>query len=396
AGGFVWTGFDYHGEPTPFEWPSTSSSFGILDLCGFHKSAFYIHQAQWRKDIPVLELIPHWNWPGMENKPIRVMALSNAEKVELYLNGRSVGEKAVDPFEMVEWQVPYEPGFLEAVGKKNGKEVSRKKVETTCSPVTLELFTDRSQINGDGQDALPVTVRALDEKGRPVPTAMLPVTFSLDGPANIIGLGNGDPRCHEPEKGNQRSLFNGLAQVILQSQAGGSGHVTLRAESKGIQSAELKIPVTSAPEKPFVPKVRFGQRIDRWKASPGFSVKPDPLLVVPDNDMNSWSSVTPGKTISLPQGSWSIFAAKMKPFMPQQRNGGVIHFQGIEGKGEVWIDGKLSATKADFSPAPLLAPFPPGTEERKIRILLEAKDGRPIGFSSVISIEPREHPSSEE
>jgi beta-galactosidase len=358
--------------------------------------SFYIHQAQWRKDIPVLELIPHWNWPGMENKLFRVMALSNAEKIELYLNGRSVGEKAVDPFEMVEWQVPYEPGFLEAVGKDNGKEVSRKKVETTGSPVTLELISDRPQISGDGQDALPITVRALDEKRRPVPTAMLPVTFSLDGPANIIGLGNGDPRCHEPEKGNQRSLFNGLAQVILQSQAGGSGHVTLRAESKGIQSAELKIPLTSAPEKPFVPKTRFGQRIDQWKASPGFTVKPDPLLQVPDNDMNSWSSVMPGKTITLTQGSWSIFSAKMKPFRPQQRNGGVIHFQGIEGKGEVWIDGKLSATKTNSLPGPLLAPFPPGTEERKIRILLESKDGKPIGFSSVISIEPREHPSSEE
>jgi beta-galactosidase len=387
AGGFVWTGFDYHGEPTPFEWPCTSSSFGILDLCGFPKSAFYIHQAQWRKDIPVLELIPHWNWPEMENKPIRVMALSNAEKVELYLNGRSVGEKAVDPFEMVEWQVPYEPGFLEAVGKKNGKEVSRKKVETTGSPVTLELIPDRPQISGNGQDALPITVRALDEKRRPVPTAMLPVTFSLDGPANIIGLGNGDPRCHEPEKGNQRSLFNGLAQVILQSQAGGSGHVTLRAESKGIQSAELKIPVTSAPEKPFFPKARFGQRIDRWKASPGFSVKPDPLLVVPDNDMNSWSSVTPGKTISLTQGSWSIFSAKVEPFAPQRKNGGVIRFQGINGKAEVWIDGKLSATKSDYSTAPLTAPFPSGTQKRSIRVLIEAEKGKPIGFTAPVLVE---------
>jgi phosphodiesterase/alkaline phosphatase D-like protein len=387
AGGFVWTGFDYHGEPTPFQWPSTSSSFGILDLCGFPKSAFYIHQAQWRKDIPVLELIPHWNWAGMENQPIRVMALSNAEKVELILNGKSLGEKAVDPFEMVEWQVPYQPGFLEAVGKKNGKEVSRKKVETTGSPVMLELLPDRPQIAGDGQDALPITVRALDKKKRPVPTAMLPVTFSLDGPANIIGLGNGNPRCHEPEKGNQRSLFNGLAQVILQTQAGGSGHVTLRAESKGIKPANLKISVLPTPEKPFVPKARFGQRIDRWKASPGFSVKPDPLLQVPDNDMNSWSSVTPGKTISLTQGSWSIFSAKMEPFTPQQKNGGVIRFQGIEGKAEVWIDGKLCATKSDFATAPLSTPFPSGTEKCSIRILFEAEKGKPIGFTAPVVVQ---------
>jgi len=388
AGGFVWTGFDYHGEPTPFAWPSTSSSFGILDLCGFPKSAFYIHQAQWRNDLPVLELIPHWNWPGMENQPIRVMALSNAERVELFLNGKSLGEKAVDPYEMVEWQVPYQPGALEAVGKKRGQEVSRKKVETTGSPVSLELIPDRSGIAGDGEDALPITVRVLDDKNRPVPTAMLPVTFTLRGPADIIGLGNGDPRCHEPEKGNQRSLFNGLAQVIVQTQAGSSGPLVLRAESKGVQSAELNISVNPAPEKPFVPKARFSQRIDRWKASPGFSVKPDPLLQVPDNDMNSWSSVTPGKTITLTQGSWSIFSAKIKPFMQQQKNGGVIHFQGIEGKAEIWIDGKLSATKSDFSSGTLMAPFPAGTGERKIRILMESKEGNPIGFSSIICIQP--------
>jgi beta-galactosidase len=326
----------------------------------------------------------------MEKQPIRVMALSNAEKIELFLNGKSLGEKAVDPYEMVEWQVPYQPGSLEAVGKKNGKEVSRKKVETTGSPVSLELTADRPQIVGDGQDALPITVRALDDKSRPVPTSIIPVTFTLQGPGNIIGLGNGDPRCHEPEKGNQRSLFNGLAQVILQSQSGGSGYLTLRAESKGIQSAEIRIPVSPAPEKPFVPKARFGQRIDRWKASPGFSVKPDPLLQVPENDMNSWSSVTPGKTISLTQGSWSIFSAKIKPFRTQQKNGGVIHFQGIEGRAEVWIDGKLSATKGDFSPSPLLAPFSPGTEERKIRILMESKEGKPIGFSSIICIQPND------
>jgi len=288
---------------------------------------------------------------------------------------------------MVEWQVPYQPGFLEAVGKKNGKEVSRKKVETTGSPVSLELIADQPRIAGDGQDAVPITVRALDAKRRPVPTAMLPVTFSLDGPANIIGLGNGDPRCHEPEKGNQRSLFNGLAQAILQSQPSGSGYLTLRAESEGIQSAELKIPVTSAPEKPFVPKARFGLRINRWKASPGFTVKPEPLLVVPDNDMNSWTSVTPGKTISLTQGSWSIFSAKVEPFASQRKNGGVICFQGIDGKAEVWIDGKLCATKPDFATAPLTAPFSSGTQRRSIRVLIEAEKDKPIGFTAPVLVE---------
>jgi beta-galactosidase len=242
AGAFVWTGFDYRGEPQPFEWPTVSSSFGIMDLCGFAKDAFYIHQAQWVKDRAVLHLSPHWNWAGQEGKPIRVVAMANTETVALILNGKLIGEQKVDPYEMNEWRVPYAPGRLEAVGKRGGKVVAHAVVETTGAPVALRLTPDRASLAGDGRDATPITVEALDAKGRPVPTANLPMSFEITG-GRIIGLGNGDANSHEPEKGNARRLYNGLAQVIVQTQEGGSGVLSLRAQAEGLKPAEAKIAV---------------------------------------------------------------------------------------------------------------------------------------------------------
>jgi beta-galactosidase len=255
AGGFVWTGFDYRGEPQPFEWPTASSSFGIMDLCGFPKGAFYIHQAQWVKDRPVLHLIPHWNWPGREGQPIQVMAMANTETVALYLNGRLIGEQKVDPYEMNAWRVPYEPGRLEAVGKAGGRVIAHAVVETTGAPAALRLTPDRALLAGGGRDAAPVTVEALDARGRPVPTANLPVNFEISG-GRIIGLGNGDANSHEPEKGSARSLYNGLAQVIVQTDEGGSGVLTLRARAAGLKAAETRILVRADHGPPTVPRAR--------------------------------------------------------------------------------------------------------------------------------------------
>jgi beta-galactosidase len=144
---------------------------------------------------------------------------------------------------MVEWQVPYAPGRLEAVAKNNGREVAHYTVETTGEPVALRLTPDHKTLAGDGKDAIPVTVETLDENGRSVPTANLPVEFEISGPGAIIGLGNGDPTSHEPEKGNRRSLFNGLAQVIVQSQRNGSGNLVLQAKAEGLKPAETTISV---------------------------------------------------------------------------------------------------------------------------------------------------------
>jgi beta-galactosidase len=224
AGSFVWTGFDYHGEPAPHKWPTASSNFGILDICGFPKTAYYIHQAQWLpKTKPVLQIVPHWNWPkDSVGKTIKVLVVSNAEKVSLSLNGKLLGKKMVDEDGIAEWNVTYKPGTLKAVSYRKKKEVATNIVETTGEAVTIELIADRLSMSGDGLDVIPVTVRVLDGKGRVVPTANNIIEFSLEGPGEIIGLGNGNPNSHEAEKGSRRSLFNGLAQVLLQSKVNGN------------------------------------------------------------------------------------------------------------------------------------------------------------------------------
>jgi beta-galactosidase len=224
-----------------------------MDSCGFPKSAYYIHQAQWIENRPILHLIPHWNWAGSEGKPIKVMAITNAESVALVLNGRSLGAKPVDKYDMVSFDVPYEAGKLEAVATRGGVEVARFAVETTGAPARLQLVPDRKSLAGDGSDAEPIAVQVVDAQGRVVPTAKLPVKLELSGPGAIIGLNNGDPNCHEPEKGDQRSVFNGLAQVIVQSALAGQGRLTLRATSEGLTPGEVAIDVTAAAARPAVP-----------------------------------------------------------------------------------------------------------------------------------------------
>lgn len=252
AGGFVWTGFDYRGEPQPYSWPSVSSVFGIMDVCGFPKTAYYMHQAGWIDDRPILQLAPHWNWEGKEGQPIKVLAMTNGDAAELFLNGKSLGKKSFSRYDGGEWSVNYAPGQLSAVAYKDGKEIARTAVETTGPAVAIKLTPDRPSISGDGRDAEPVTVSAVDAQGREVPTANLPVTFDLAGPGSIIGHGNGDNTSRESEKGSQRSLFNGLAQLIVQSKSGGSGELVLRATSPGLAPATATIGVRAVPAVPSV------------------------------------------------------------------------------------------------------------------------------------------------
>jgi len=250
SGIFIWTGFDYRGEPSPYEWPCISSHWGIMDTCGFAKDSFYLHKALWTEE-PVIHILPHWNWPGLEGKGIKVMCFTNCEIVELFLNGRSLGPRPVDPYEQIEWEVPYEPGRLKAVGLKAGKAVS-KTIETTGPAIELRLLPDRESVRADGEDALPVTVSTVDEQGRFVPTANCRVAFAIAGPGRIIGVGNGDPTCHEPDKGLSRSVFNGLCQVIVQADAE-AGQIVLSASSPGLRPATLHIQCQDCARRPFVP-----------------------------------------------------------------------------------------------------------------------------------------------
>ena len=216
AGGFAWTGFDYRGEPTPYGWPSINSQFGIVDTCGFPKDNFFYYKSWWGSD-PVLHLFPHWNWAGREGQPISVWVHSNLDSVELFLNGKSQGSKKVEPLKHLEWSVIYEPGVLEARGTKDGKVVLTEKRETTGDPVAIRLTSDRTEINADGGDVAVLTVEVLDKEGRAIPTAGNKISFKVSGAGSLIGVGNGDPNCQESDKEPERSLFNGLAQVIVQS-----------------------------------------------------------------------------------------------------------------------------------------------------------------------------------
>ncbi|HVU25648.1 MAG TPA: beta-galactosidase GalA [Opitutus sp.] len=199
SGGFVWTGFDYRGEPTPYAWPCINSHFGILDTCGFPKDNFWYYQSWWTS-TPVLHLLPHWNWAGREGQDIDVRALSNCDEVELFLNGRSLGKQAMQPQSELKWKVPYAPGTLAAKGYTGGKLVAETQVVTTGAPAAVQLAPDRATIDADGEDVAVVTVSVVDADGRVVPTAGNPVSLALDGPGRIIGVGNGDPSCHEPDQ----------------------------------------------------------------------------------------------------------------------------------------------------------------------------------------------------
>ena len=413
----------------------------------------------------MLHLIPHWNWAGKEGQNIKVMALTNADTVALALNGKVLEEKKVDPIDMVEFQVPYQPGKLEAIGRKNGREIARFAVETTGAPAALEIIPDRKSLAGDGADAMPLTIRAVDDKGREVPTANLMVNFETRGPAAIIGVGNGDPNCHEKEKflestvpplslnsawkwaavkdfaanhlpevetdfpdaawqtadiapergplpagqhgvfrrtitlksedlavpkimlnlgtiddrghvyvngrkvgeattwekpvqidikpalregnnviavsvfneshdgglgkganlsfiggkgstGWQRSLFNGLAQVIVQSERDGSGTFEIRATAPGLKPARIPIQITAAAAPPSVENPSSAMVLANWMQSPVSAQPVDPNTKFADNDMNTWSSVQAGSRPEFLRRHPGRFSAASSPRQP--------------------------------------------------------------------------------
>jgi beta-galactosidase len=238
AGGFVWSGFDYRGEPTPFLWPAVSSQFGIMDTCGFPKDAFYYYQSWWSAR-PVLHLFPHWNWPGREGEEISVWVYSNCDTVELFLNGASLGAQTMKPNSHLEWKVKYTPGKLVAKGTRNGRTLETT-VETTGVPAAIALESDHATLTADGADVSLLTVKIVDAQGRTVPVATDAVTFNVTGPGRLLGVGNGNPANHEPDNANHRNAFNGLCLAIIQSTRE-RGAIRIQANSPGLKSAAVKI-----------------------------------------------------------------------------------------------------------------------------------------------------------
>jgi beta-galactosidase len=239
SGIFIWTGFDYLGEPTPYPWPAKSSYFGIIDLAGFPKNAFYMYQSEWTTK-PVLHIFPHWNWE--KGQTIDVWAYyNNADEVELFLNGKSQGIKKKDGDDLhVFWRLPYEPGVLKAISRNNGKEVLTEEVKTAGAPARIVLSADRNMIKADGNDLSFVTVKVVDADGTVVPYADNIVRFELTGDAFIAGVDNGSQISHEPFKANYRKAFNGLCLAVIQSKEK-QGKAILRATSDGLKESSIEI-----------------------------------------------------------------------------------------------------------------------------------------------------------
>lgn len=275
-GEFVWTGFDYLGEPTPYngkdnithgkwggDWPSRSSYFGIVDLCGFPKDRYYYYQSVWT-DEPMVHILPHWNWEGTPHKTIPVYCYTNCDEAELFLNGKSLGKKVMgvdkttipadfmwwkkaettwdSPYRL-NWKVKYQPGELKVVAYKDGELVAEKTIVTAGEPAQIKLTSDRKVIDADGYDLSFVTVQIEDENGYFCPLADNLVEFKVEGPATIAAVGNGNAATTEPFQANYRKAFNGKCMLILKSKKGETGVVKIEAHSDNLQYSISEIVV---------------------------------------------------------------------------------------------------------------------------------------------------------
>ncbi|MHA1339788.1 MAG: glycoside hydrolase family 2 TIM barrel-domain containing protein [Promethearchaeota archaeon] len=243
CGMFTWEGFDYIGEPSPYNWPARSSQFGLVDLCGFPKDNYYLYKSQWTSE-PMIHVFPHWNWKkGMK---IPVWVYTNCDEAELFLNGKSLGKKSLNDEEYndvlhLEWEVDYEPGELKAIGIINGKNVCSKVVKTAKEPSKIKLSVDRNKIHKH-RDLAYIKVEILDEDGVFMPTAENLINFTIKGPGKIIGVGNGNPISHELFVDEQRHAFNGLCLAIISS-IDEEGIIEVKATSPYLKSDTIKIEV---------------------------------------------------------------------------------------------------------------------------------------------------------
>lgn len=385
VGLFAWTGFDYRGEPTPFEWPCVNSLFGILDTCGFEKDSFWLHKAFFSSE-PFVRVSPHWNWQTRD--VIEVKVYSNCSEVELFLDDESLGSRPVDRYEMAEWQVEWHAGRLRAVGRCPAGDVEHC-VETTGPAVRIGLEIDPAceakVLTADGEHALALTVFAVDAQGRRVPDAGHAITFSVGGPARFIGAGNGDPTCHQPDKQPVRSLFHGLAQIIVQS-TGDAGEVTIRAESPQMEAGALILPAVAGAHRPRLPAVAPRYFINDWRMSPIRSSRPDPNEAIPEQDMNSWEHVTPaalGQVAWTNKAGYAIYRGKLSPPKKVQASGGTLNFHGIAGEAEIWIEGRQVMIGSDGS---LSVPLSPGIAASSLSILIHSDSGKPAGLTGRVEI----------
>ena len=375
AGIFIWTGFDYRGEPTPFVWPSVSSQFGIMDTCGFPKDSFYYNKACFETK-PMIHLLPHWNWK--KGDIVRVAAPTNCDEAELFLNGKSQGRKSGDCINTPEWILEYIPGRILVKGYKNGKCVAKAEQRTATKPYAIKITQGTDKIKNDGADTAVLNFAVVDKKGIVVPYASNLIKFTIEGGGYVRGVGNGDPNSHESDILPERHAFCGLCQALVTSKIGAES-IKVVAESEGLVSAELELEIDRVAP-PICPEVAESMPLDKFTMSAVYGDRPDPLVRLADDDQNSFIPVEfkhGALQLDFTDG-WRIYRVKT-----EVAKSGDYAFRFVWAswnKAEAYVNGRLVYERGEHIGQTESAPFYlDGGEPLDIRFLLYAKDKKDEG-----------------
>lgn len=380
-GAFMWTGFDYLGEPSPHVYPSVSSFFGLMDTCGFEKGGYYISKAIFSTE-PYAAVVPdHWNFSDGET--VKVMSCTNCEEAELFINGKSCGRHSINKYEQHIWEVPFEAGELKLVGYNGGTEAASCVKKTALQPVRIvlapcfEAFDERTE-------EIPVMAYLADENGVIVPNANNKIKFSISG-GKILGTGNGDPNCHEAFDGKTRSLFAGKAMAIVSADEQAE-NVLVKAKADGLKQVRVTVPVKARPAAAVLPSVKEIY-LSGWRISPAADQRPDPNTETADSDMNSWQPFSPENGAAAEaydkEGKFIMYRTTVD--IPEEINGKApaLHFHSIWGKCEVYVGHELAAEFVNEWASPADVSVKPGKSEITVLVQSVHKDGAGI-CSSVI------------
>ncbi len=385
TGIFIWTGFDYRGEPTPFKWPTVSSSFGIMDTCGFPKDSFYYNRACFT-DKPMVHLMPHWNWSKGEQ--VRVVAVTNCEEAELFLNGKSLGRKPADVCDQPEWLVDFEKGRISVKAYRNGKCVAKDEHRTTGKPVAIKICPFDTKIKNDGHDTAVLNFCVVDKNGREVPTADNHIKFEVIGDGFVRGVGNGNPNSHELDNVPERDLFAGWCQALVTSKLGAKS-IKVIATGEGLAPAELDLDVVEV-DAPNVIFSDISYDLSGITMSDVTETRPDPLVELREDNMNSFMAVGFEEDAYQPDfiKGYRIYRAT-----PALENGDhkLVLPRICADSVEIYVDGKLCFEKKEnMRNASVEATFTAQkTEKADVRILIGVNADIPdgAGISKAIRIQ---------
>lgn len=381
-GAFMWTGFDYLGEPSPHVYPSVSSFFGLMDTCGFEKGGYYLIKAIW-SNTPYAAILPDgWNFTQGEN--VKVMSCTNCDEAELFLNGRSCGKHRIDKYKQHTWNVVFEPGELKLVGYNSGAEatISVKKTALQKEKLVLapcfDCFDEKTE-------EIPVMAYMVDANGTIIPDSCDKIKFTISG-GKILGTGNGDPNCHEAFNGKTRSLFAGKAMVVVSADETAE-NVLVKAKADGMKQVRVTIPVKARPDTVFIPTIKEIYVSD-WKMSPVYDERPDPNSVISESDMNTWQPFSPdggasGETAGK-EGKYIMFRTSVN--ISQEINGRppVLHFHKLWGECEVYLGGELSGKCNSEWECPLDVDIKTGSTE--ITVLVRSRNVYGAGICAPVVI----------